>query len=201
RTGVRAGAAPPAGASPAPASSALRLPGRSLPPQRLRDLRGCLAQLARLLVVAAEALEELDRRAVRGAVPERDDCQPPHRLVAVACGQLVQERPDAVDDARVIARKPLDREQGGAAAGGALVLEPATEQLGLLPEPELSDRAERDRAVAVVVRARCVLELLVPLLAEHRQRALVACLRQCVRFGSGLGERHAVARLWAGGPT
>ena len=69
-------------------------------------------------------------------------------------GELVQQCPRAVDDARMLAREELERDDGGAAAAGTLVLEAATEQLELLAVPELSDRAVSGRPDTEVAIAR-----------------------------------------------
>src|SRR4051794_16176153 len=92
----------------------------------------------------------------------------------------MQERPYAVDDARVVARQPLQREQRGSAARRAVVLETTAEELDLLPVPELRDRAKRDCALAIVPRPRGGLELVVPLLPQDCKLALVSVLRERV---------------------
>ena len=89
-----------------------------------------------------------------GAVLQADDREPPNGRVRVARRELVQERPEGVDVARVVARERLERDQRGAARGRALVLEPAAQQLELLAEPELRDRAIGLGADAVVGVAR-----------------------------------------------
>ena len=43
---------------------------------------------------------------------KRDNCEPPHRLVPV-CEKLVQQRPDVVDHARVLALEKLSRDHPG----------------------------------------------------------------------------------------
>ena len=100
-------------------------------------------------------------------------------------------------------REALERDQRRAARGRALVLEPAPQELELLPEAELRDRAVGLRADAVVAAARGGLELVVPLAREgwrapsRRRRP-----RERVRVLGGLGERHAtVERERAPGPT
>ena len=119
-------------------------------------------------------------------------------------GELVQQRPHAVDDARVVTREQLEREQRRAAAGRALVLEAAPQQLDLLAEAELRDRAVGDRPLAVVLRARRRLELLVPL----ERRAASSCsaafwgeavgLNRGLGGGSRLGQRVRRARRCSG---
>jgi hypothetical protein len=75
----------------------------------------------------------------------------------------VEKRARGVDDARVVAREELERDERRAAARGALVLEAAPKQLELLPVAELADCAIGDRADAVVGVAGGGLELVVPL--------------------------------------
>ena len=87
---------------------------------------------------------------LRRAVLEADDREPPNRHVRVAGRQLVQERPHAVDVAGVPPRETFERDQGRPARGGRLVLEPAPQQLELLPEAELRDGAVGLRPHAVV---------------------------------------------------
>ena len=130
------------------------------------------------------------------------DCESAHRGVRIASGELVQQRTESVDVARVRSREPLERDERRAARGRALVLEPAAQELELLPEPELRDRPIGLRANAVVrVASRC-LDLLVPLRPELCERALVACLRESVRLGSRLGESHEIEERGRGpGPV
>jgi hypothetical protein len=78
----------------------------------------------------------------------------------------------------MVAREQLQRDQRRSAASRALVLEPATEQLGLLPEAELPDRAVGDGALPVVVRAGRRFELVGPLRPETGQLGLGALLRE-----------------------
>ena len=102
----------------------------------------------------------------------------------------------------MVAREPFERDQRRAARGRGLVLEPAPEQLELLAEAELRDRAVGLRADAVVGAAGGVLELVVPLLAQRRERLLVAGGRELVGASRGLGERHAIDEAGrAPGPT
>jgi hypothetical protein len=63
----------------------------------------------------------------------------------------------------MVAREKLEREQRRSAAGWALVFEPPAEELGLLPETELTDRTIGDRPLAVIGRAGCALDLVLPL--------------------------------------
>jgi hypothetical protein len=65
----------------------------------------------------------------------------------------------------MVPREQLERDERRAATRGALVLEPAPEQLELLAVAELSDRAICDGALAVVDAAGQPLELVFPLRA------------------------------------
>ena len=98
---------------------------------------------------------------------------------------------ERVDIPGMVSREAFERDERRAARRRAVVLESPAQELELLPEPELRDRAVGLGAVAVVRVARCRLDLLVPLRPELCERALVAGLRECVRLGSRLGERHA----------
>jgi hypothetical protein len=97
----------------------------------------------------------------------------------------MEQRADGIDEARMLAREELERDQRRPATGRALVLEPAAEQLGLLPETELPDRPVRDGALSVVVRPGCGLELVGPLRAQPGQLALGALLRERGSLRSG----------------
>jgi hypothetical protein len=96
--------------------------------------------------------------------------------------ELVQQGPRLVDEPGMLAREQLERDQGRAAAGRALVLEAPAKQLGLLPKAELPDRPVRNSAFLVVVRAGRGLEFVGPLCPEPRELAL----------GSLLGERGSL---------
>ena len=85
----------------------------------------------------------------------------------------------------MLPRQELERDQRRAAAGGALVLEPAAEQLGLLPKAELADGPVRDGSLTVVVGAGRGLELVRPLRAEPRKLAFGAFPRELVRLRGG----------------
>jgi hypothetical protein len=63
----------------------------------------------------------------------------------------------------MVTREELEREQRRPTAGGALVFEAPAEELGLLPEAELADRAIGNRPLAVIGRAGCALDLVLPL--------------------------------------
>ena len=78
----------------------------------------------------------------------------------------------------LVAREQLERDQGRAAAGRALVVEAAPEQLDLLTEAKLADRPVGDRALAVVGAPGRALDLVVPLPAQVGELALVARLRK-----------------------
>ena len=149
------------------------------------------AQLRVRLVVRGEALEQHDRVPLGRAVLQAEDREAAHGGVAVGGRQRVQQRPHAVDRARMVAREQLEREQRRAAARRALVVEPAPQQLLLRAPAELPDRAKRDRALAEVGAARGALEIVGPLRAEIRQLALGAALRELVALSRSLGERHA----------
>jgi hypothetical protein len=99
--------------------------------------------------------------------------------------KLVQRRADGVDDAWVVAREQLEREQRRPTAGRAVVLEAAPQQLDFLAVAELADRAVRDCALAVVGRARGVLDFVLPLRAQARQATLVALLGERGGLGGG----------------
>lgn len=113
----------------------------------------------------------------------------------------MEERAHAVDDAGVVAGEQLEREERRAAARGALVLEPAPQELRLLPEAHLTDRAVGDRALPEVLRARRGLELLIHGGTELRELPLVGELGGP---GRDLGEAHAAYTEASGreaGPT
>jgi hypothetical protein len=84
----------------------------------------------------------------------------------------------------MVAREQLEREQRRPTAGGALVFEPPAEELRLLPETELPDRAVRDGPLAVIGRPRCALDLVLPLRPEPGEFLLATPLGQGVRLGS-----------------
>src|SRR5262245_6354856 len=74
--------------------------------------RGCgLAQVAVLLVVLGDALENLDRVALRRAVLQAHHREPPDSRVGVAGRELVQERPEGVDVAGVRPGQALERDE------------------------------------------------------------------------------------------
>ena len=116
---------------------------------------------------------------------EADDGEPAHSLVIVVGGELVQERAQVVDEPGMVTREELERDQRRAAARGALVLEPAPQELRLLPVAELPDRPVRDGALAVVRRTDGSLELVLPLRPQLGKLALRALFCERGRLGSG----------------
>jgi hypothetical protein len=96
-----------------------------------------------------------------------------------------------VHDARVVAGEQLEREERRATASRAHVLEPAAQQLGLLPEAELADRPVGDRAHAEVLGAGVRLDVLVPLRPQLGELALGPRLGERVGLGGCLGEGHS----------
>src|SRR5206468_1346425 len=92
--------------------------------------------------------------------------------------------------------------EGGASGGRTLVLEATPQELDLLAEPELRDRAIGLCADAVVGVAGAGLDLLVPLRPELREAALVSRLGEGVRLGSRLRQGHESDESARGaGPT
>jgi energy-coupling factor transport system substrate-specific component len=114
---------------------------------------------------------------------------------------IVQERPERVDVARMGAREPLERDQRGAARARALVLQAPAQELELLAEAKLGDRAVGLAADAVVGVPGGRLQLVVPLRAQRRQGPLVAGRRERVRVLGSLGEGHAGCSERGAGPT
>jgi hypothetical protein len=84
----------------------------------------------------------------------------------------------------MVAREQLEGEQSRPSAGGALVFEAPAEELGLLPEAELPDRAIGDRPLAVVGRSGRALDLVLPLRPKTGELLLATTLGEGVRFGS-----------------
>jgi len=84
----------------------------------------------------------------------------------------------------MVAREQLQREQRRPTAGRALVFEAPAQELGLLPEAELPDRAICDRPLTVVSRPCCALDLVLPLRPEPGELLLATPLGQGVRLGS-----------------
>jgi hypothetical protein len=149
-----------------------------------RDPARGLAELPLLLVVVGEPVQELDGVALRGAVLQAADRQAADGLVRVARGELVEQRAGGVDDAGMLAREELERDERGAAARRALVLEPAAEQLELLAVAELPEGPVGDGADAVVGIPGRGLDLVVPLGPQPREVTLRALLGKPGRLGS-----------------
>src|SRR4051794_35755979 len=180
---------------------------RSLLPVRLldeqeRDRAGGLSDVGVGLVVGGDAVQDHDRLAGGCAVLEADDRKPPHGDVRVARSDLVQQRPERVDVARMRAGQALERDQRRAANGRALVLEAASQELDLLAEPELDDRPVGHRAHPVVAIACRRLDLVAPLEAQVGKLLLEPALRVLVGEGCCLRELHQwAARVRGPGPT
>ena len=85
----------------------------------------------------------------------------------------------------MLPREALEGNQRRPAAGRALVVEPAPQQLDLLAVSELADRAIRDRTLPVVGRPCQALDLVLPLRTELGQLLLGALLRERGRLGGG----------------
>jgi hypothetical protein len=113
----------------------------------------------------------------------------------------VQQRPHGVDLAWSVTGEQLERKQGRAADRRALVFEPSSQEIRLLAEAELADRAVRGRPLPVVGRARRDLQLVSPFAAEVGELPLVAALRQLVCAGGCLSERQTDASDRSEGPT
>ena len=92
------------------------------------------------------------------------------------------------------AREAFERDQRRPAHRRAVVLEPATEQVELLAEAELRDRAVGERAHPVVVVAGGMLDLVGPLAAERRELLLVPAERRTRRRAPPLARDPSVAR-------
>ena len=84
----------------------------------------------------------------------------------------------------MVAREKLEREQRRPAAGWALVLEAPAQELGLLPKPELPDRAIRDRPLTVISRPCCALDLVLPLRPQPGELLLAPLFGQGIRLRS-----------------
>jgi len=141
-----------------------------------------------VLVVVGDPLQHHDRVAVRRAVLEHEDREPPDCGIRIVRRERVEERAVGVDVARVIPREELEREERGAAARGAFVLEPAAEQLQLLAVPELPDRAVGDRPLAEVGAAGRAFDLVLPLRPVRGELSLLATLGQLGRLRRGCRE-------------
>jgi hypothetical protein len=134
-----------------------------------------------------QPLEQHDRVPLRRPVLQAENREPADRVVPVRRREVVQERPDAVDRARVVAREQLERQERGAAARRALVVEAAPQQLLLRPPAELPDRPERDRALPEVRAPHRRLELFPPTVAQLGELALRARLSELVGLYGSLG--------------
>ena len=153
---------------PSPRSAAS--PARALPPRRCP--------------------QQHDRVALGRAVPQREDREPPHRLVAVGVqrGWCRSGRTELTSAGWSRESSSIESERR-AAAGRAVVLEPAPQQLLLLAQAELADRAvgaprargsRRPRRRASSSSAHAA--------AQLGELALVAALGERVRLDAGLGE-------------
>jgi hypothetical protein len=109
-------------------------------------------------------------------------------VVVVPGGEAVERRPHRVDGAGAVARQAFERDQRRAATGRTLVVEAASEELDLLPEAELGDRAEGDRPLAVIGAARGRFDLVLPFPPEVGELALLALRREGVGSSGCLGE-------------
>jgi hypothetical protein len=96
----------------------------------------------------------------------------------------MEQRTSRVDGAGAVAREQLEGDERRAPARRAFVLQAPPEQLELLPEAELADRAVCNGAFAVVGAARQTLDLVLPAGAKGGQLAL----------GALLGERGRLRR-------
>ena len=166
--------------------------------KKLRDLRSRFAQLARLLVVVAERREQLDRVGPRRAVLQADDREPPHRLVAVVREQLVQQRADVVDDAGMVAREQLEREQRRAAARPGSRPRARAAAARSSAEAKLADRAVGDRPLAKVGRRAPAPRARRPTRAQLRELALVALLGELRRPGPRRRRASSALRIGRG---
>ena len=106
----------------------------------------------------AAASHSAGRRSRAGARPDSRPSSPS----CAATGRIELTTPGLSFDSS------CDGHERRAARGRAVVLEPAPEELELLAEAELADRAIRDRALPVVAAAGRRFELVVPLLAQRR---------------------------------
>jgi len=137
-----------------------------------------------VLVVVGDPLQHHDRVAVWRTVLQHQDREPPDCRVRIVRREVVEERAVGVDVARVISREQLEREERGAAACRALVLEPAAEQLELLAVAELPDRAVGQRPLAEVGAAGRAFDLVLPLRPVRGELSLLTALGQFGRLRS-----------------
>jgi hypothetical protein len=172
-------------AHPGPCLQLLPLAASALLDKQRGDPPRGLAELARLLVVTRDPLEDHDRVAIRRTVPQAQDREAPDRLVGIRRGQRVQERAIGVHRRRAVPGKQLQRQQRRAAGSRALVLEPAAQELELLAVSKLADRAVGDGALAEIRAPRRAFELVVPLGAQRGELAFGARRCELVGFGRG----------------
>jgi hypothetical protein len=97
----------------------------------------------------------------------------------------VEQRPDVVDQSRMVAGEQLERDERRSSAGRALVLESSPQELGLLPEPELADRPIPNSTLAVVGGPNRGLDLVLPARSQLRELTLRALSGELVRLSSG----------------
>ena len=119
---------------------------------------------------------------------EAEHREPTDGLVVVVRGELVEQRTHVVDQPGMLPGQELERDQRRTAAGRALVLEAAPEELGLLAEPELADGAVRDGTLAVVRSSSRGFELVLPARSQVGEVALRALSGELVRLCSGCGQ-------------
>ena len=153
-----------------------------------------------VLVVVGEAVQDQDRLALRRAVLQADDREPAHGHVRIVRRQLVQQRAASRSrrpDGR--ARALRARSAPSRARPGSRPASPRRSELELLAEAELRDRAVGLGADAVVGVPRRVLELLVPLLPQRREPALVTRGRELVGLLRGFLRASSDRRGRAGG--
>jgi hypothetical protein len=116
---------------------------------------------------------------------EAEHCEPADGLVVVVRRELVEERPNVVDEAGMVAGEQLERDQRRPAAGRALVLEAPPQELRLLPVPKLADRPVRDGALPIVAGAGRPLDLVLPARPQFCELTLRALSRELVRLRGG----------------
>ena len=119
------------------------------------------------------------------AVLQAEDRQPPDGCIGIRRDEGVEQRAIGVDRRRAVPRQQLERQQRRAAGRWTLILEPTSQQLQLLPVPELSDRAIGDGALAKVGAPGRSLELVLPLRPQRGELALGARGGQLVGLGGG----------------
>jgi hypothetical protein len=120
---------------------------------------------------------------LRRAVAQAENRQAAHSLVVVVGRQLVQKRADVVDEPGMVSGEKLERDERRAAAGRALVLDAAAQELGLLPVAELPDRPIGDCALAVVGGPGETLDFVLPLRSEPGELLLLPGVGQLGRLG------------------